>query len=166
MKCFGSSRMKCAILKILKWSVLTFHFSFSALFHLDLLVKFHSNSGGVSVPLKCLCVVYSLFVRKQWVIKLCISSTLNNRRGCLIRNWLYTTMFLPHNYCCKGEHPAVWSQFRKDTAFTHLAEEVVDSPLIFQLVLFSPLLQVSQSSSSLSVNENCMPCASVSVAVS
>lgn len=36
----------------------------------------------------------------------------------------------------------MWSHCRKDTAFTHLAEEVADSPQILQLMLFSPLLQL------------------------
>ena len=67
---------------------------FSALFHLGLFAKFHSNSGRVSLPLKFVCVLYLLFVRTQWFIKLCISSTLNNGRECLIGNWSYTATFL------------------------------------------------------------------------
>lgn len=99
------------------------HFNFfPALFHLGLFAKFHSNSGRVSLPLKFICMVYLLFVRKQRFIKLCITSTLNNGKECLIRNWLYTATFLTLSYCPTGEHPAAWSCCRKEAAVTHQGE--------------------------------------------
>lgn len=87
-----------------------FNFFFSALFHLGLFAKFHSNSWRVSLTLKFICVVYLLFVRQQWFIKLCISSTLNNGREFLIGPCSYTAAILTHlnNYCPKG-HSAVQS---------------------------------------------------------
>lgn len=71
-------------------------FFFSALFHLGLFARFHSNSWRVSLTLKFICVVYLLFVRQQWFIKLCISSTLNNGRECLIGPCSHTATILTH----------------------------------------------------------------------
>lgn len=42
----------------------------------------------------------------------------------------------PYNYYCNGEHPALQS------CFTHVEEEVADSPQILQLMRLPPLHQV------------------------